>query len=202
MSAHRDPLDKKWVWFDLDDTLHEFCRASGSATNEVLGLVGQKYSISMSDLKAKHAEALKAGTAHAFTDGRTSHAYRRERFGAVLSAFSLPPNELMDMLLERYEEKLMQSLELKRGVIELTVAHLGLSPYIDFLATTNAFGVSETDGLFAAVLARLNLNCHEVVMIGDSQHRDVIPASEEGIFCIHLNEAHQRREAEKKNKEK
>lgn len=59
-------------------------------------------------------------TANAFSDGKTSFDYRRERFASVLSYFSLlQDDEFMSKLLELYEANFMTSLELKCGALDL-----------------------------------------------------------------------------------
>lgn len=52
--------EKTWVGFDLDDTLHEFRRSSGTATNKVLGDISQRYGTPMPALKDEYSRVLKA----------------------------------------------------------------------------------------------------------------------------------------------
>lgn len=106
--------EKTWFGFDLDDTLHDFRRASGTATTRVLEDISQQ---------------------------------------------------------------------------ERTVQSLGLSAYIDFLATTNQFRVTNTNGLFPRVLGYLGISPGDMVYVGDNEQRDMEPAMAEGIFSIHLAEA-------------
>ncbi|KAL8677937.1 MAG: hypothetical protein Q9224_007154, partial [Gallowayella concinna] len=117
----RDVLAKKsWIGFDLDDTLHDFRRSSGQATTKVLEQIHQKYGIPMSALKEEYAKVLKAKTANAFSDGKTSTDYRRARFASVLTHFSIPPDhQFMHELLASYETTLTASLELKCGASDL-----------------------------------------------------------------------------------
>jgi putative hydrolase of the HAD superfamily len=106
----------------------------------------------------------------------------------------------------------MQSLELKPGVMglfavlkrygkgiaivtegpqdaqERTVEALGLATRIDYLATTNKFGVAKVDGLFERVVEELEIGAGEVVVVGDSWERDVLPAAKAGAFCVHYDE--------------
>lgn len=210
----RDVLAKKsWIGFDLDDTLHEFRRSSGQATTKVLEQICQRYDIPMDELKEEYARVLKAKTANAFSDGKTSTDYRRDRFASVLTHFFLPQDhQFMDELLGSYEATLMASLELKCGALDLlsslkamgkkivvmtegpqdaqerTVQALGIKDYIDFLATTNKFGCTKTDGLFPKVLKHLGISPDQIAYIGDNEQRDMEPAMAEGIFSIHFAE--------------
>jgi putative hydrolase of the HAD superfamily len=43
--------EKTWVGFDLDDTLHEFRRSSGIATNKILDEISKRFGIHMPELK-------------------------------------------------------------------------------------------------------------------------------------------------------
>ncbi|KAM0307932.1 hypothetical protein HYE67_000379 [Fusarium culmorum] len=204
---------KSWFGFDLDDTLHEFRKASRAATTHCLNHIANKSQPTLRDLQDRYAIILKQGTAEAFTDGKTSHDYRRARFTATLSHFGLDHDDVcIDELLNTYERVLVDNLTLKPGATSLlqaikgsgrkiavitegpqdaqerAVRDLGIEQYVDFLATTNYFGVAKTSGLFSKVLEHLNVQPHDMVFIGDSQERDIEPATKEGIYAIHLAE--------------
>lgn len=206
--------ERSWIGFDLDDTLHEFRRSSGAATNKVLEKISSEYSTSIPELKDEYSKVLKEKTANAFSDGKTSFDYRRDRFASVLANLCLPQrDDFIEDLLETYESTLRESLELKCGALELlstiksmgkkivimtegpqdaqerTVEGLGITKYIDFLATTNHFGVAKIDGLFANVLDHLQISSGDLAYVGDSEERDMSPAIADGIFSIHLAEA-------------
>lgn len=208
-----------WWFFDLDDTLHEFRKASSSAVDATLHLIiqqqsaqnitPQKDAITFADLKAAYSKVLKETTSSAFTDGKTSHEYRADHFKSTLKTLnlSLTPEQVTEIL-DVYEKTLMQHLTLKPGTIPLlkslkqqgkhvaivtegpqdaqqrTVAALGLEPYFDRLITTNAVGVAKVDGLFERALQTLGVEGREVVMVGDSWDRDVVPAGKAGIRCV------------------
>ncbi|KAF7548976.1 hypothetical protein G7Z17_g6706 [Cylindrodendrum hubeiense] len=209
----RATLDtRSWIGFDLDDTLHEFRKASCAATAHCLTLIAQGHlNISREAVQARYQEALRQGTSNAFVDGKTSHDYRRDRFSATLDHFGLGQG-LIDDLITSYERVLVQNLTLKPGAVSLLRAikssgrrivvitegpqdaqeralrDLGISEYVDFLATTNHFGVSKTSGLFLKVLDQLAIQAHEIAYVGDSIERDIAPATAEGIYAIHLDE--------------
>lgn len=207
-------LEKPWIGFDLDDTLHEFRRASSKATDTVMAGISEQHGIPVLALKEEYSKVLRMKTANAFSDGKTSFDYRKERFCSVLEHFSLPHDtQFMSRLLESYESTIIASLELKCGALgllstvknlgkkivvitegpqdaqERTVDALGIGGYIDFLATTNHFRVSKADGLFAKVIQHLGISSCDIAYIGDSEQRDMKPAMADGIFSIHLAEA-------------
>ena len=205
--------ERTWIGFDLDDTLHEFRRSSGVATSRVLAEISKRHGIPIPALKDEYTTILKMKTANAFSDGKTSFDYRRERFASILTHFSLPlDDQFIAKLLELYEANLMESLELKYGALDVlslikdmgkkivvitegpqdaqerTVRGLGIDRFIDFLATTTHFGVAKTDGLFPRVLEHLCVTPDDIVYIGDNEDRDMKPALAEGIFPIHFAE--------------
>ncbi|KAK1623542.1 hypothetical protein BDP81DRAFT_399237 [Colletotrichum phormii] len=88
---------KPWFGFDLDDTLHEYRRASSAATAKTLEAISQRHGTSLDDLKEAYGHVLRDKTASAFADGKTSFEYRRERFASVLDRFGLPSDDAMFM---------------------------------------------------------------------------------------------------------
>jgi putative hydrolase of the HAD superfamily len=199
---------KTWFGFDLDDTLHEFRFASGQASLSVFGVISAKYGKSVDDSKVKYQDILRESTAHAFTDGRTSSEYRRERFTRLLRAHKIDKCEDIDHLLEIYQSSLRFNLTLKTGALQLlqtlqrldkkvmvvtegpadaqewTIRELGLWPYVDALVTTNEVGKSKVDGIFGAVLEKYSIHPEEMVYFGDNKVRDVHAAQEEGLLAV------------------
>jgi putative hydrolase of the HAD superfamily len=112
---------KTWVGFDLDDTLHDFRKASGAAMQAIYSLVLEKFDgISISGLQTSYKQILARNTSSAFSDGRTSDQYRAQRFIALLDAHSCAHGvEFIEVLLEAYKERLLNSLQL--GVSSFSV---------------------------------------------------------------------------------
>jgi len=202
-----------WFGLDLDDTLHEFRKASKAAAAKVFHHISRKSQIPVNELAISYSEILTQKTATAFTDGRKSKDYRKERFGALLEKRDLQFDEnYLILLAALYKDALESALELKAGTLSLlrylryigkrvvvvtegpqdaqkwTIEKLGLSEYLDELVTTNKFGKSKTDGLFESVLEYLGIEGKHMVYIGDNYARDIIPAREQGIMTVHLDE--------------
>lgn len=203
-----------WIGFDLDDTLHDFRGASSTAIQDVFEIVRKQANnrISIEDMRFEYKDILRSKTAGAFTDGKTSHEYRAERFAALLSRFQIPvEDELVSHLVAEYERSLSSSLRLKEGASDLLglvrekgkkimvitegpqdaqerTAKQLLDGKIDALVTTNKLGVAKIDGLFSEVLKQFNLLPTQMVYVGDSLERDIIPATRAGIFAVHFGE--------------
>ncbi|KAI3547378.1 hypothetical protein CSPX01_03815 [Colletotrichum filicis] len=110
-------VEKPWFGFDLDDTLHEFRRASSAATTKTLEAISRKHGTPVDELEEAYGHVLRVKTAAAFSDGKTSFEYRRERFSSVLDRFGSPSDDaaFLDSLLDIYERTLNESLQLKDG---------------------------------------------------------------------------------------
>lgn len=203
----------KHFLFDLDDTLHSLRAASSTATKAVLTVFQEQNNIPLKSLEASYKTILTHSTASAFVEGKTSHQYRAERFQQLARGHNIPlPPEKLQEQVNLYERVLMQSLELKPGVLELfatlkrcgkgiaivtegpqdaqerTIQALGLASKIYYLATTNKLGVAKVDGLYERVVEELGLKVGEVIVVGDSWERDVLPAAKAGAFCVHFDE--------------
>jgi len=227
MEAHNNTTTERlknatWYFFDLDDTLHEFRKASSAAVDATLRLILENHAhhelssgepLTVAELKAEYLKILKTGTSAAFVDGKTSHEYRAQRFQGVMNTFGIScTGQQMQALLDTYEATITQNLQLKEGAIPLlealkqqgksiaiitegpqdsqerTVGALGLEPYFDRLITTNKLGVAKIDGLFGKALEMIGVKSEEVVMVGDSWDRDIVPALEAGIKCVWVAE--------------
>lgn len=207
---------KAWFGFDLDDTLHEFRKASAHAARsvfEAIQIIYPESTKTIDDLETTYREILRSKTANAFTDGRGSDDYRRERFFHLLEAHGHEPSfETLEQLLVVYRTSLRAALTLKAGALSLlkllkargkrviiitegpqdaqewTVAELGLKPFIDILITTNEIGKSKVDGLFSAVLVNNNIASGDLIYVGDNQQRDILPAQAAGIDTVLYDE--------------
>ena len=200
-------VKKIWFAFDLDDTLHEFRKASSSAAAAVFQYLHATYHIAVDDLSSSYSTILSQKTSNAFTDGRTSTEYRKERFSALLESHSIVSDEVtLDHLAGLHKDVLEKSLQLKPGALRLlqhlrvlgkktmiiterpfdaqqwTITALGIAPYVDILVTTNDMGKSKIDGLFGTVLQKFQIKPNDMIFIGDSAVRDVAPARIEGIW--------------------
>lgn len=201
-----------WYGFDLDDTLHSFRKAAKAAATEVINHISSWSHIPANKLATSYSQILTQTTANAFTDGRTSEDYRKERFAALLQKHGLEADGThLNLLAGLYKPVLANALEPKPGALTLlpylrsigknvvvvtegpqdaqewTLEELGLSEHIDMLITSSKFGKSKSDGLFQSVLGALDIEGKDMVYIGDNYARDIVPAREQGITTIHFS---------------
>ncbi|PYH28545.1 HAD-like protein [Aspergillus neoniger CBS 115656] len=207
---------KTWFGFDLDDTLHEFRKASAHASHAVFAAIRANHpeaNNTIDDLQTTYRDILRSNTANAFTDGKSSEDYRSDRFRRLLEAHGHAPSLVeVEELLAGYKSSLRAALTLKAGALRLlqklkshgkkivivtegpqdaqewTVSELGLQPFIDILVTTNEVGVSKVDGLFSAVLEKHSIVPTDMVYVGDSEQRDIEPARAAGIDTVLYDE--------------
>ncbi|KAJ5628677.1 hypothetical protein N7490_010905 [Penicillium lividum] len=207
-------LCKTWFGFDLDDTLHEFRKASSQASQSIFEVIHTSEGIQIDVLKTTYQDILRTATANAFTDGRTSTEYRRERFTRLLQAHGVDGDisDKVEPLLNIYISSLRSNLALKPGIMELfrtlrqlekkiiivtegpadaqqwTIEELGLSSCVDILVTTNQVGKSKLEGLFDIVLEKYGIDAGDIVYFGDNPVRDIRAARESGILAILYDE--------------
>jgi putative hydrolase of the HAD superfamily len=206
------PSGLRWVAFDLDDTLHYFRRASGSASQAVLREIERDSGIELGILDRAYCEILRTAQSGHFSQSKTSREYRAERFGALLGRFDQDPGPRLDRILDLYDAALAQALTLKPGarqalaaakrsglsvmVIsegpqdaqETTIDRLGIAPSIDLLVTSAGEQVSKTDGLFERALERAGCERHEGLYVGDSVERDIVPTCALGIANVYVGD--------------
>ncbi len=201
---------KTWFGFDLDDTLHGFRKASSAASTVVFELISKRHpSSSIEKLRTAYAAILADKTSAAFTNGKTSTDYRKERFASLLEAHDiLYTTSALDDLAESYKDALKQNLKLKAGALHLlqylksyakkvmiisegprdaqewTIEVLGLAPLVDVVATSNEMGISKVDGLHSAVMEKYEIRREDMVFIGDNAVRDIEAARSAGIEAI------------------
>lgn len=158
----RLPPGLGWIAFDLDDTLHYFKRASGQASEAVFGDIERQFGIGADDLRKSYGEILRTAQSTHFTQPKTSREYRAERFGALLSEFSLGAGPQLDRLLDIYD-----------AALDITSA---------------GEGASKGDGLFERALERAGCAPHEILYVGDSVDRDMVPTTALGIASVYVGD--------------
>jgi len=212
MTAHRLPPNLRWVAFDLDDTLHYFGRASGKAAEAVFCDVERRFGLGTEDLAKAYREILRTAQGDHFTQPKTAREYRAERFEALLGEFGIDSEPRLDRLLDVYDARLAESLELKPGADEAlraarraglsvmvisegpndaqqtTLERLGISSSVDLLVTSSGEGASKSHGLFEKALERVSCECHEMLYVGDSVDRDISPTAVLGIASVYVGD--------------
>lgn len=205
----------KALFFDLDDTLHDFKGASSKAMQIVYEIVTKKYgTISLSDLEIRYRELLATVEESAFFDGRTSNEYRTERFTALLSHFGINDDSLVETMVQTYGEQLRKNMalfpEVEKALRQLNDLDLYLvtdgpedaqKKALEILGITEFFkdvfisgAVKKTKasgGLFEYALEKTGLNPDEVLVVGDSYKRDVKGALAAGIEAVLISKKHQ-----------
>ena len=83
-------------------------------------------------------------------------------------------------------KKIMIITEGPQDALDWTVEKLGFAA--DAILTTNTFGVSKVDGLFGKVLEKFCVRPCDMIYVGDSWERDVIPVRKEGMLAVHYDE--------------
>ena len=201
----------KALFFDLDNTLHDFTRTSGIAMNSVYDHVHAKHRIDTEHQRAEYARIFQEAEVRGFFHGLSGIEYRAERFEALQNAFGIDDSDLVQELLNIYAAQMEANWQLFFGVEEMlgrlkeqfklfivtdgpqdsqekAVEVLGLVPYFVDMYTSGKAGKPKADGtLYLHSISQSGFASYELIHIGDSYERDVLGASREGIATIWFN---------------
>ena len=199
------------LFFDLDGTLHDFKGASDNAMSYVYAKIRDRCNIDVQSLKARYSEIVKLAEDNGFIDGRGSIEYRTERFSQLLSAFGVHDTGFVNELVVTYGEKLEYALKLAPNALSLleklskeyslylvtegpadaqkrAIKILGLQSYFKQIFISGECKKKKEDGaLFAHALRETGHSAFDVVVIGDSEKRDLGGANKAGLNAIIIN---------------
>lgn len=208
-------VNSKWIWFDLDDTLHNYSDAATKAASLIFPILADRAYLPVTTVKENYQLSLKGHINAGFTDGRNSYQYRGERFQSAIRESKLTveqANDLIKDMLSTYESIFMEGLKLKDGAVELlnsiknsgymlallsdaphdaqirVINKLGLGYYFDEIFTSGDLKITKSNGMLQAILDKLQILPENTIMIGDSPERDILPALSLKINAIWLNE--------------
>lgn len=208
------PQEEKWVWFDLDDTLHDFSSAASKAINAVQQKLAERTKISLDEININYRAILKKHNLLSFADGRTSREYRTERFMGALgeAANSEVAKALIEEVLIDYETIYTNNLKLKHGANDIlqwlrdkdyalailteapedaqsrVIEKLNIGKFFRNIFTSGKLMVSKKNGMYQKVLQQTEANPSNIIMIGDTIEKDIEPAMAAGIKAIWFNE--------------
>ena len=196
------------LFFDLDGTLHDFKGASDTAMSYVYAKISDRCNIDVQSLKVRYSEIVKLAEDNGFIDGRCSTEYRTERFSRLLSAFGVQDTDFVKELVATYGEKLEYALkpapnalsvleklgkeyqlylvtegptDAQRRAIEI----LGIRSYFKQIFISGECKKKKADGtLFTHALQETGHSAFDVVVIGDSEKRDLGGANKAGLNAI------------------
>jgi putative hydrolase of the HAD superfamily len=208
-------LKPTWVWFDLDDTLHDLSHALHAAVVPTLNKIVTRTHLPLEEVMQNFERIYAAQRQAEFADGRASHDYRRERFGGAMEGSAITEAEkqaFVDEVVGEYEQQYISSLKLKSHVLEViealeekgcklailtdgsedgqnrVVEKLGIRSHFEAVFTAGQYRASKAQGLMRIVLDKFRLSPSEVTMVGDSLQSDILPALELDIRPVWLNE--------------
>lgn len=196
------------VSFDLDDTLHSYREASESAMRTIYSLLEVRCGIEPILAEQAYRAIVEAQSVNSFTSGLPSQDYRTERFKHLLAGFGVQDDEIIPNLLAAYQESLSRALRPMPGAMDIldhiktlglrivvttegpddaqrwTLDQLGMRRHVDAVFTSTHARLRKNDGLFEHVIERLGMLAHEVIHVGDSYARDVVPARRAGLTPV------------------
>jgi putative hydrolase of the HAD superfamily len=198
----------KNIFFDLDGTLHDFKIVARMAMSSVYDKIDNTYGIEVGDLQKVYGEIMEQVEKQAFSDGKKSYEYRKERFAKLLKHFSIENEGFVTELVELYGDIFESNLSIEGVTLDTlqslscdykiflitegpldaqlrTIKILDIEKFFQGIFTSGESGkIKETGELFDLARNKLNLQKNEVVIIGDSLARDIKGANIAGIQSI------------------
>ena len=191
------------VVFDLDNTLYSYDKAHAAAWAALLALAQRELSLSPERFGALHAEASRILTERC--GGGPAIHNRLIRFQILLELAQLPFGRAPE-LADCYWNTLLRAMEPEPGARETLLRLkqmglrtgvgtnmtadrqfdklrlLGLTPYVDFLVTSEELGVEKPDArLFALCAQKAGTVPERCVFVGDSLTKDASAAQAAGM---------------------
>ncbi|MFH1222499.1 MAG: HAD family hydrolase [Candidatus Micrarchaeota archaeon] len=201
----------KALFFDLDDTLHDFNRASGTALEEVYEKIAGRYKLDKTQLKDRYSELRKEAEEHAFLDGRLSSEYRMERFRNLLRIYNIEDEKFVAELVHLYTKQLEKQIRPFPGIEALlsklcqkyelyivtegpvdaqqrAIEILGIKNYFKRIFISGEARKRKATGeLFAHAIKETMHSPQEILLVGDSYKRDVLGGLKTGLKVIWVN---------------
>ena len=219
MRSHINFEKYKWIYFDLDGTLHDFVYASTKANEESIRLICEYLDIDYLEAFDIYKNIFRTSQGNHFVSSFSSNEHRLSRFSKLIEHYSFLeiPSDFQFLMLHTYNMNFARNLKPYKDVIKLflnlrkrekkiaivsegphdaqefVIQQLGLTPLIDLLATSGKYNLSKSDGLFKKTLDLTNASSEEVLVIGDSPERDIYPAQKIGTDVILID--HHKRNA-------
>ena len=198
----------KTVFFDLDNTLYDFDLFHEVGMNAVLGYIKEHLGMKKKDARALIDTCTK-GLYERLGENSSAPHNRLIRFQTMLEAGSFPIFPHAKAMAEIYWKSMIEASVPYDGIIEflteikaaglkvgiatnmtsyvqfIKLDHLGVSPYVDYVITSELCGYEKPDPhFFAYCLETADCLSSECVMIGDSVEYDIKGAQAVGIRGI------------------
>lgn len=201
---------KKAILFDLDNTLYDEHSAHAAGMEKLSTLGAEKLSIPKEEFTSLYEEAKKK--VKIILKGTASSHNRILYMQKLVESFhqTVTPELILELYKTYWDSfidaskpfdsaievlKKLRELEIKTCIVtDLTAfiqlrktAHLGFTPYIDFIVTSEETGADKphpSNVLLA--LDKLEINKHDAIVVGDNLSTDIEAANNLGIRAIHM----------------
>lgn len=207
----RQAQEFKAIFFDFDQTLHDFRKNSFAALGKAFRVASRKYKIKEDDFRCAYSEVVKGAEAHGFRYNKTSMEYRTERFTRLMEYFHIKDRDLVFEMVDAYSDAFEKNLELfpeaapllkklkkkyklymvtegpsdgKRKIVD----QMDLENYFEAIFISGEIGkIKSTGELFGHCLEVTGFTPEEILVVGDSYARDIQGAMKCKIKAVWFN---------------
>ena len=201
----------KGAIFDLDDTLYNYKDINSIAIEKVSEYVCVQFNIGKHTFY-KAFEIARESTKNFMTYDCAAQHNRIIYFQKTLEILGVNPIAYALEMYDIYWNTLLDKMKLNNGVIEVfeylkekkikiaictdltthiqhrKIRKLGIEKYIDCIVTSEEAGAEKPNiKMFNLCINKLNIKSNEAFYVGDSFEKDIIGASNAGIFPIWYN---------------
>jgi putative hydrolase of the HAD superfamily len=201
----------KAIFFDFDQTLHDFRKNALHALGSAFKIASKKYKIKEEDFRRVYMEVVKGAEAHGFRYDKTSMEYRNERFTKLLEYFHIKDQDLVFEMVDAYGDAFEKNLVMfpeaypllkklkrkyklylvtegpsdgKRRIVDL----MSLENYFDGIFISGEVGkIKSTGELFEHCIESTGLKPQDILVVGDSYARDIQGAMKCKLKAVWFN---------------
>ena len=185
MSRSADKMQKRWIFFDLGNTLYDESAADAERVKRLLA--SNRYPVTEADFTAQ----MRCGAANFAPSPFT---YAREQFGIAESVPYDPNKEILFAGTAQMLEKL--AAEYRLGILANQPADTrrrllrdGILRFFQICLLSDAEGYAKPDpAFFAFACQKADCPPQEIIMIGDRLENDIAPAQQTGMQTVWMRQ--------------
>lgn len=203
------------IFFDLDDTLHDWQGSYRAATKAVWEMLASETGLPRDVIEKRYLAKQVEQSSKDSAEGFSSRIYRSARCLAAIEGAFLPTEPRLDLTyraVELYNQELLANSKLKplaRQTLDKLkgqgarlalvtngpedaqnnlIRHLDIAGLFERVFTSGGYRLSKKNGLFLLAARETGWPAQQITVVGDSIENDVEPAAAAGMKPIWFND--------------